>query len=307
MKAVIVLLLALVGWGLVGGGVTAPSYAAPAEPDVTVEPGTGFTRAQVDEIRALVADAKIRTRVLILNDLPKSAKGSPDLHASNLELARFKKDDERVGMTLVFTPDTIPEYGAYDSSLDKDVIYALSVVEKDLDGTPQEKFVELVEMTTTRTGAQRMDEEMAKIWEEPELSSQDTGGSKEPASTKVLVLRWVFVAVVAVLVLLFVGFRGRAVAGWWKRRRRARGIEEAAGEAREKTLADRAKADLAAFGAAIDAESMDQHDALPLWNLALDDYDKASRLYDARTGAADDRKVIEICARGRDRLAKAQR
>ncbi|KRF17684.1 hypothetical protein ASG90_04810 [Nocardioides sp. Soil797] len=283
--------------------VAAPASGVSVEPDVTVQPGTGFTDAQVAEIRQLVADATFRTQVRILDHLPKGAEGSPDLHARSLEKQRYRAE-RKPGVTLVFTPGAIPEYGAFETADEADVNYALSAVEN-LDGEPQEKFVELVRMASSRTGAQEFEEQLAKQWDD--VGSDSASGTNEPASTKVKVARWVVVAVLVVLMMLFVVFRGRAVAGWWRRRGRACGIEEAADRAEEKNLADRAKADVAAFGSAIDAESMDEHDALALWNLALDDYDKASSLLDRAEGPADHRKVIEICARGRDRLAKAQR
>ncbi|WP_067428410.1 hypothetical protein [Nocardioides jensenii] len=308
------LLAALVAtaWLVVGAVIVGPVSAVPArsevaEPDVTVQRGTGFSAAQLREIRELVAEARIPTRVRILARLPKAADASPQLHAQHLELARFK-GDRTPGLTLVYSPGTIPEYGGFETvpKDERDVTYSLEVAER-LAGPARARFVELVRMGTTRTGAERFDEELAKIWEDPEVSDSGSGSRTEPPSTKVKVARWAVLVGAVVLVLLVVVFRARAIGGWWRRRGRARGLEEAADRAQTKNLADQAKADVMAFGAAIDAERMDEHDALELWNLALDDYDQASRLLDAARAPADHEKVIVICARGRGRLASAQR
>lgn len=296
MRLVFALLVAALGWAL-----TPTAHATGTAPDVTVEPGTGFSRAQLAEIRALVDDATVPSRVLILRRLPKSAAGSPRLHAQHVQGADDPADPSA---TVVFTPSTLPEYGAVSATDPQDLASALHVAEE-LEGSPQERFVELVRMVTTRTGNVRFEEQLAEIWEEPLGSEGDQTG--DPPSTGTKALRWAVIAVGVLLVLLFLGFRGRAIAGWWRRHRRASELEEVAEVANAKSLFDRAKADVEAFGRAIDAESMDEHDALELWNLALDDYDEAARLFDARTGPTDDAKVIKICARGQDRLAKAQR
>lgn len=276
-----------------------PSYAAvPAdEPQVTIERGTGFTDAQVREIRSLVKDAKIRIRVFALAELPPEAADSVEVHATHLA-AEDKGGDP--GVVLVFDPNTIPEYGGHEPGAAPQIRYALAVVDE-LDGTAQEKFVELVEMMATDTARQRFEERVAE-----NLDSDLFERDREQPGTGTKVLRWIVLLGGLVLVGLFVLFRTRAIRSWWRRRRRTRGIEEATDTARTKSLADRAKDDVAAFGAAIDAEQMDEEDGLALWRLALDDYDQASRLLDRATGARDHEKVIEICARGRDRLDKAQ-
>ena len=126
-------------------------------------------------------------------------------------------------------------------------------------------------------------------------------------NTTLRVGRWFVLGGAFLVLLVFVTFRGRALLGWRRRNRRTSRLEESTAAAIHKNLADQAKSDVLAFGSAIEAERINEHDVLALWNLALDDYDQASRLFDDRRGPLDDRKIIEICARGMDRLAKAQR
>lgn len=293
-------LLAMVA--LVAAAPTAS--AVPDDSDVVVQGGTGFSDEQLATIRSLVEESKLDTRVRIVRQLPKSASYSSKLHAEQLVDKVFGA--KKKGLVLVFSPEALPEYGGAENTEAQDVIWAMSALES-FTGTPQEAFVALVQMSTTRTGREGLDQALADQWDDIDVSGGGGSRHDQPTSTTVKVLRVVVGLVIAALVGAFLWFRLRAASGSWRRHRRAKGLEEAADKATTKNLAEQARADVLAFGEAIDSERMDEHDALQLWNLALEDYDKASRLLDARKGPADDRKVIEVCARGRERLRLAQR
>lgn len=317
MRAAVTLLVAVLLWALAlpayavtagprttAGQPAAGQHVAP-EPDVMVEPGTGFTKAQVAEIRRLVSTSKVPAQVRILRRLPRGVNDSSEQLAQRLVVARHEQTGE-ASVAVVFSPRALPEFGAAETTRRQDVLMAVNAAEH-LEGTSQEKFVELVRMSTRRTGAETLDKQMAAMWDD--IGETEFGDPRhhEPPSTRKVVLRWLVLGSIVVLLGLFVLFRGRALLGWWRRRRRADDLTEAAVTARDKNLRDQARADVLAFGQAIDAESMDEYDALELWHLALEDYDEASRLLDASERPDDHRRVIEICARGRDRLAKAQR
>src|SRR3546814_7166250 len=72
--------------------------------------------------------------------------------------------------------------------------------------------------------------------------------------------------------------RGRAVLGWWRRRRRTEVLTGAADVASSRNLAEQAQSDLLALGAAIDAHPMRGDDDLQAWHRVLDAYDTATRL-----------------------------
>lgn len=286
---------------LIGVGPTARA----TDDQVSIEPGTGFSKAQVQQIRALVEDSQIPLRVVAVRKLPKSAAGSADLHAEHLVVVDFPRAAEP-GAVLVFSPDSLPEYGGRETTEDNEMGRALEAL-KYLDAEPTEQFVQLVRMISTRTGTEGLDQALASGWDEMDLPGGKVNRKEVEPSNRIRAARWIVLGGLLLLAAAFILFRGRALAAWWRRRRRTEGLEDTADAALAKNLADQARADVLAFGQAIDAESMDAHDALELWHLALDDHEQASRLLDASSGPADHRKVIEICARGQGRLAKAQR
>lgn len=281
-----------------------PPVAASAVDDVTFEPGTGFSAAQQREIRQQVATATIPVTVRAVTTLPKRASGSPRVYAEKLAADLWAEGEE--GVVVVFSPDTLPAYGAFESR-EEPTLGAAQVALRKMGLDPHRGFVRLVEMLVHGNGHQVMEEQLAEQFRTGDAGGDSGGAFGDDASTPVMAARWLIIGGAILVVGLLVWLRGRAVLAWWRRRRRTAGLEQAATRAREVNLADQAKADLLAFGAEIDAEKMDEHDSLKLWQLALDDYHEASTLYDRRSGPQDDEKVIRLCAQGRERLRSAQR
>ncbi|MDT0203963.1 hypothetical protein [Nocardioides sp. AE5] len=280
--------------------LAAPAHA---ESEVRIEEGAGLGAEQEQQIRDLVAEAEGDIVVVALAEVSTDDRRSARLHAHRV-LEESATDLGRKRAVLVFSPTSLPTRGV--ASDDGSAYSAAQAVDL-LDGTEQEKFVALVDLVVHDRGEEEFEAALERYITDRHTSRTDNGWQrtrKEP-SRGVVISRWIAIGVGVVIVGALLVFRGRALLEWWRRRRRSAGIRKAAGTAQARNLADRARGDLLAFGQAIDAQPMEPHHALQLWHLALDDYDEATRIADAPDDERDDQRIITLCARGQERLAKA--
>ncbi|MDT0201924.1 hypothetical protein [Nocardioides sp. AE5] len=77
-------------------------------------------------------------------------------------------------------------------------------------------------------------------------------------------------------------------------------------DARDRSLQQRARADLLALGEAIDAEEIAEGDDRSAWQSALDHYEAADKILSADPGILDVVGVIVLAGRGHDALAAAR-
>lgn len=289
--------------------LTPPASAqAPGRDDtVSIAPDAGFTAAQRSTIERAVASSDVPLKVVATRSLPPAANGSAEAHARNLLADFAAKGDAAV---LVFAADALPAYDGWERRRDPDerqLVLGLDVA-RELDLDERQQFVELVRMVANSTGRSRFDEKVADSFGDgfdPDLD--DDFSVEDDPSAGVTALRWGVIGLGVLVVGVLMLFRGRALLGWLRRRRRSQELMDRVGASEAANLADQAKADLLAFGAAIDAETMDDDDVLAHWQAALDHYAEAGRVHDRRSGPKDDRRVIELCARGRERLRLANR
>lgn len=251
-----IVLASLLATGLAGLFLMAPNAVAS---EVHIDPGSGFTQTQADEIRELVREAKMPTEVFALDDLPAAARESAYLHGQHLAAATPGPP----GLILVYSPDAIPAYAMVDRTGSRYGSLMMLTSVQNLEGTDRDRFVALVEVATTWTGKESLHDAAVRAQGERKAASRT---AREPTND-IRTVRRVFLAGGVVLLLIVLAARARAVSGWFRRRRRSDGLEGTAAAATSVNFADQARADLLDFGAALDGQPMRESDALEVWGL----------------------------------------
>lgn len=313
------LLLVLLALGL---GWQVPS---PASADVTGDPTADPAGAQYDAWAASLAKAPVL--VVPGSDLSASERRSitrgvdegveptyvlavdgtdwtvtPEDVAAQLD-ARLGDDDPQRAVLVYSGDETLPAFGLVSEPDHGDPRAARVFVEGSAERDPSKRFTNLVQLVAAGQGDEALEGEMAEMWEdmgEGTTADRPDDDRDDPGWT-----RWVVVALGAALVGVFVLLRGRAVAGWWRRRRRAKRLEAYSGEARSTRDRVTAQRRLLALGEGIDAAEMRPHDDPQHWQSALDHYALAGRVADRRRDETDDVGVIVLCDLGQRHLASA--
>lgn len=283
------------------------AVSAHADTEVRIESGAGLGAERETEIRELVEEADVSATVVALESLPREARRSPHLLASQM----LAEASPGVKVVLVYGADSLPAFGvATRQGFDGSTNTSSALQATDFTDDPAaDEFVALVDMVLNDSGDAGVQAAIEKSRaDRADRAGEDVAPQRivEPSRT-VRGVQFAAIALAGGLVVWFLMLRGLAVLGWWRRRRRTEVLTSAADVAASRNLAEQAQSDLLGLGAAIDAHPMRGDDDLQAWHRVLDAYDTATRLADGRDAADRSREVVEACARGRAALADVDR